>query len=88
MSIGTLSFLSIFTACFMVVVGFTAGFLLFTARNVKLKRRVLELENEMIMNHAEILKLLQGTKEQTPAAKASNAPVINLSLNTSRIQEK
>lgn len=60
---------------------FTAGALLgFAWRNRQLKKsqkRVLELETEMIANHAEILRLHQLLFQQEEE-EIDNVPVINL----------
>jgi len=44
---------------FLVVASAMAGMLLRTAQLKKAKKKVLSLENEMMRNHAEILKLQQ-----------------------------
>ena len=57
-----------------------------SACNYRFKKRILELENEMVQNHAEILSLVQNRRESSNN-NVSNAPVITLTA-TNRLQEK
>jgi hypothetical protein len=70
----------------LLLSGFCMGFLFRTARNYKFKKRILELENEMVQNHAEILSLVQNRKEASNIY-SSNATVITLNSNSNRLQE-
>lgn len=77
---------TILASVFLIFSGFLMGILFRSARNYKFKKRILELENEMVQNHAEILSLVQTRKESSNNS-TSNAPVITLNSNTNRLQE-
>jgi len=82
----TFNLVTLIIALVLVLSGFCMGFLFRSARNYKFKKRILELENEMVQNHAEILSLVQNRKE-TFNNYSSNATVITLNSNANRMQE-
>jgi type II secretory pathway component PulM len=78
------SFGSILLIVAVAFLAFVGGYILRKAKAQKMKRRIYELENEMMNNHAEILRLtkeLSRTASAATSEKAGNAPVITLSAS-------
>ena len=82
----SLNLTTVLTSLLLILSGFFVGFLFRTARNYRFKKRILELENEMVQNHAEILSLVQS-RSNSSTNNISNAPVITLKSNSNRLQE-
>jgi len=82
----TFNLVTLMLSLLFLLSGFCAGFLFRSARNYKFKKRILELENEMVQNHAEILSLVQNRKE-TFNSYSSNATVITLNSSVNRLQD-
>ncbi len=62
----------------MLVFAASAGFLLRSQQIRSLKRKVIELENEMLSNHAEILDLQRENAGLEQKMKQLHSPVINM----------
>jgi hypothetical protein len=78
-SISTIA--QILVIVFAVLLSFMIGFLARLATTNKLKKRMLHLENEMLANHAEILKLENTLTELNNASSNINekgVPVVTL----------
>ena len=82
----SLNLATVLTSLLLILSGFCVGFLFRAARNYRFKKRILELENEMVQNHAEILSLVQN-RSNSSNNNISNAPVITLKSNSNRLQE-
>jgi hypothetical protein len=66
--------------CGLIGAGFIAGFLLRSSQLKKLKKKVAELEREMVTSHAEILELQKDKLVLQEKLKgSSNIPVIPIS---------
>ena len=79
---------TILTSLILILSGVCIGMLFRAARNYRFKKRILELENEMIQNHAEILSLVQNHgRRESSNNNVSNAPVITLNSSSNRLQE-
>lgn len=55
-----------------------AGFFIRTKQLRKKQQRILELENEMVSNHAEILKLQHELSSSRKETKSENVPVVQI----------
>ena len=66
----------------MIVFAAATGFLLRSQQIRSLKKKVIELENEMLSNHAEILDLQRENASLEQQLKQLHIPVIN--MKTSR----
>ena len=73
----TLSLPMTLICCTLLIAIFSLGFFSRSYIQRKLKSRVLELENEMVNNHAEILQLTQVISRLQSLGNA-NTPVIAL----------
>ena len=82
----SLNLTTVLTSLILILAGFFVGLLFRAARNYRFKKRILELENEMVQNHAEILSLVQN-RSNSSNNHISNAPVITLKSNGNRLQE-
>lgn len=72
-----------------IVVAFVAGFLLRSSQMKKQKKKVNELETEMMANHAEILELQQEKLALEKQLKGvSNIPVIPITAKEEKKSEK
>lgn len=73
----------------ITAVAFTFGFILRTAQLKKQKKRVAELEKEMMTSHAEILELQQEKLKLEEKLKGtSNIPVIPINVKEEKLQDK
>jgi hypothetical protein len=83
-----------FTIDLSVLVGITgiafiSGFLLRSKQLKKHKKRVGELESEMMANHAEILELQKERLQlQEKLQGSSNIPVIPINVKEEKLQDK
>jgi hypothetical protein len=68
------------TALFLVL-GFLAGFFIQIKERRTLKKRLHEMERDMLSDHAEILKLHQEKVELQQQLKESKIPVITMNKN-------
>jgi hypothetical protein len=67
---------------FSAISCFIVGFLIRQQATNKLRKRMLELENEMLANHEEILKLETVlAKMSSESSNAKDTPIITLSNN-------
>lgn len=66
----------IFPFVFLIVGAFVLGFFLRGRQLGKLRKRVIELEKEMLSNHAEILDLQKERASLLKQMKESKIPVI------------
>jgi hypothetical protein len=67
---------------FSTITCFVLGFLLRQQLTQKMRKRMLELENEMLANHEEILKLENVlAKKSSTTTDTKDAPIINLADN-------
>jgi hypothetical protein len=69
---------NIFVLPFLVILSFAAGFLLRRIRQRSLQKRIIELENEMLLNHAEILGLQKNKAQYEQSPQDSKIRVIPL----------
>ena len=70
-------------------IAFLCGFLLRGAQLKKHKKRVGELESEMMANHAEILDLQKERLQLEEKLKgSSNIPVIPINVKEEKLQDK
>lgn len=71
------------------VAAFLFGFLFRSAQLKKLRKRVGELESEMMTNHAEILELQKERLQLEEKLKdTSNIPVIPINVKEEKLQDK
>lgn len=70
--------LSIYPLIGLTLGAFAAGFLLRGSQIRASKKKVIELENEMLNNHAEILELQRERAELLRQMKESKIPVISI----------
>jgi hypothetical protein len=79
-SINSITLTLVFT--FSVITCFVLGFLVRQAITNKMRKRMLELENEMLANHEEILRLETVLAKVSPDPQHStDTPIINLNGN-------
>ena len=79
---------NIFVLPLLVVLSLAAG-LLFRKNKVRsLQRRIVELENEMLISHAEILGLQKSKAENEQNPHVSKIPVIPLNSPKDEIAHK
>ena len=62
----------------LVFAAFLGGFILRSAQLKSLRRKVLELEKEMLSNHADILELQKERADLIRQMKESKIPVISI----------
>lgn len=67
---------NIFLFCAAVVGAFGVGYMIRSAQVNSLRKKILELESEMLRNHAEILDLQRSKANLELAIKESKIPVI------------
>jgi hypothetical protein len=73
----------------IVVIAFTTGFLLRSSQLKKQKRKVSELEKEMVISHAEILELQRDKVLLEEKLKGtSNIPVIPITAKEEKKSDK
>lgn len=73
----------------IIVIAFVAGFLLRSAQLKKQKKRIFELEKEMMASHAEILELQKEKLELEGKLKGtSNIPVIPITVKEEKKSDK
>lgn len=73
----------------IAVIALASGFLLRSKQLKKLKRRVGELENEMMASHAEILELQRKRLVLEEKLKGtSTIPVIPITVKEEKLQDK
>jgi hypothetical protein len=73
----------------IITIAFATGFLMRGSRLNKLKRRVSELETEMMSNHAEILELQRDKLMLEEKLKdSSNIPVIPINAKEEKKSDK
>ncbi|WP_205509399.1 hypothetical protein [Longitalea arenae] len=73
----------------IIVIAFATGFLLRSARLKKQKKRIFELEKEMMASHAEILELQKERLELEDKLKgSSNIPVIPITAKEEKKSDK
>jgi hypothetical protein len=73
----------------IITIAFATGFLMRGSRLNKLKRRVSELETEMMSNHAEILELQRDRLMLEEKLKdSSNIPVIPINAKEEKKSDK
>jgi len=72
----------------ITAVAFFTGLLLRGAKLKKQKRRIGELEKEMIANHAEILELQQEKLQLEEKLKGTKIPVIPITAKEEKKSEK
>jgi hypothetical protein len=73
----------------IITIAFATGFLMRGSRLNKLKRRVSELETEMMSNHAEILELQRDRLILEEKLKdSSNIPVIPINAKEEKKSDK
>ena len=71
------------------VAAFLIGFLLRSSQLKKYRKRVAELESEMMANHAEILELQKERLQLEEKLKgSSNIPVIPIKVKDEKLQDK
>lgn len=63
----------------LIILAFLAGFFLRSSQLKKFKKKVLELENEMLSNHADILELQKEKSSLEQKLKENHIPVIPIS---------
>jgi hypothetical protein len=63
----------------MLLVAFAVGFMFRSAQIKSYRRKVLDLEKEMLSNHAEILELQKERASLLRQMKESRIPVISMS---------
>lgn len=63
----------------LIIFAFVAGFFLRSSQLKKFKKKVLELENEMLSNHADILELQKEKSSLEQQLKEHHIPVIPIS---------
>lgn len=63
----------------LILFAFIAGFLTRRVQLGKLRKKVLELENEMLSNHADILELQKEKASLEQQLKENHIPVISIS---------
>jgi hypothetical protein len=79
-SLNSITLTLVFT--FSVITCFVLGFLVRQAITNKVRKRMLELENEMLANHEEILRLESVLAKLSPGSTHStDTPIINLNGN-------
>jgi hypothetical protein len=69
---------NIFLLAGLIVAAFVIGFLIRSQQNASLKRKITELEAEMLSNHADILDLQRQKAQLEQQIKESKIPVIPL----------
>jgi hypothetical protein len=74
--------INIFILAGALVATFVLGFLFRSGQLASLRRKVIELENEMLANHSEILELQRENASLEQQMKQAHIPVI--SMKTSR----
>jgi len=72
----------------MIVVSFIGGFLFRRSQIKSLKKKVLELEKEMLSDHADILDLQRHKAILEQSLDASRIPVIPLNLSRDEASDK
>jgi len=70
--------LTVFQLLLLLLVSAGAGFFIRTKQIRKKQQRIVELENEMVSNHAEILKLQHELASSRKDAKSGNVPVVQI----------
>lgn len=70
--------INLFVLAAIVVCAILPGFVFRSVQIAKLKRKVIELENEMLRNHSEILDLQRENASLEQQMKQINIPVINI----------
>ena len=70
--------LNVFVLTGIVIGSFLIGFLIKRSQIQSLKRKIVELENEMLNNHADILELQKNKALLEQNLQASKIPVIPL----------
>lgn len=75
----------------LILLSFLAGFMLRGSQLKSLKKKVLELENEMLSNHADILELQKEKVGLEQRLKEFHIPVIPITAkddsNTPKVQD-
>jgi hypothetical protein len=77
------------TLIFLAIGSFVMGFLMRRRNTHKREKRIMELENEMLSNHQEILRLEAAlSKLNKNAESIETSPVINIESNDGISQKK